>query len=472
EVGLVVPAQRALGVPKGAMMHNAIAKCGVLKKKSGMLRRKESRRFYVLTNTGGIFFAKGFAAEFDSLKPLLTLTGSSEVSLERGGSADSGYVMRITTRGNKPPPQELEASSEPETVAWSQVVHDVIELVGTINGDQYAAQPRPLGGLRVGDEGWYLEPTGRMALYTLNSHRRWAVQDRREYDEPTVLNWIAGDRMSRTSSSGSNSARLGYPSQSGAAVAGSSADQQSSGSPDYPVNSGRGSPDPAPPAHPADYPSQHSHSQQSMRSTSATMSHLGGGGGGGGGGGTWATHAPPAGPNSSFAHGGGGGSRSPEAGGTVVGGVLVRGGRGGGGDGGGGGGGSADAILVGPLPVLPSVFVVGKGEGNSFGDEADSLVLRRPSTSCSANGGGGGGGSADGGRGRREEQAGEEVLAVTANNNSHGRLGRVGRWRGGGRGAGAAAAAPERRPSGGDSGRRPLELSPGMEVLQSWLQRS
>ncbi|CAM9870074.1 unnamed protein product [Ectocarpus sp. 12 AP-2014] len=458
------------------MMHNAIAKCGVLRKKSGMLRRKESR-FYVLTNTGGIFFAKGFAAEFDSLKPLLTLTGSSEVSLERGGSADSGYVMRITTRGNKPPPLELEASSEPETVAWSQVVHDVIELVGTINGDQYAAQPRPLGGLRVGDEGWYLEPTGRMALYTLNSHRRWAVQDRREYDEPTVLNWIAGDRVSRSSSSGSNSARLGYPSQSGAAATGFSADQArcsaGSRSPDYPVNSGRGSPDPAPPAHPADYPSQHSHTQQSMRSTTATMSHLGGGSGGGGGGGTWATHAPPAGPNSSFAHGGGGGSRSPEAGGTVVGGVLVRGGRGGGGDGGGGGGGSADAILVGPLPVLPSVFVVGKEEGSSFGDEADSLVLRRPSTSCSANGGGGGGGggsSADGGRGRREEQAGEEMVAVTTNNNSHGRLGRVGRWRGGGRGA--AAAAPERKQSGGESGRRPLELSPGMEVLQSWLQRS
>lgn len=40
----------------------------------------------MLTNTGGFFFAKGFAAEFDSLKPLLTLTGSSEVSLERGGT--------------------------------------------------------------------------------------------------------------------------------------------------------------------------------------------------------------------------------------------------------------------------------------------------------------------------------------------------------------------------------------------------
>lgn len=46
---------------------------------------RRMRRFYVLTNTGGFFFAKGFA-EFDSLKPLLTLTGSSEVSLERGGS--------------------------------------------------------------------------------------------------------------------------------------------------------------------------------------------------------------------------------------------------------------------------------------------------------------------------------------------------------------------------------------------------
>ncbi|CAM9858685.1 unnamed protein product [Ectocarpus fasciculatus] len=316
-----------------------------------------------------------------------------------------------------------------------------------------------------------------MALYTLNSHRRWIVQDRREYDEPTVLNWIAGERASR-SSSGSNSARLGYPSQSGATAAaassGSSADQQGSRSPDYPVNNGRRSPGPAPPAHPADYPSQHSHAQQPMRSANATMSHLGGGsGGGGGGGGTWATPAPPAGPSSSFAHGGGsgGGSRSPEAGGTVVGGVLVRGGRGDGGGGGGGGGGSAEAILVGPLPVLPSTFVVGKGEGDGFGDEADSLVLRRPSTTCSANGGGGSG-SADSGRGRREEQAGEDV-AVTANNSSHGRLGRVGRWRGGGRGAGAApAAAPERRQSGGDSGRRPLELSPGMEVLQSWLHRS
>ncbi|CAN0389238.1 unnamed protein product [Ectocarpus fasciculatus] len=231
------------------------------------------RRFYVLTNTGGFFFAKGFA-EFDSLKPLLTLTGSSEVSLERGGSADSGYVMRIATRGgNKNPPLELEAGRQassvaslidPDTVAWSQVVQDVIELVGIVNGDQYAAQPRPLGGLRVGDEGWYLEPTGRMALYTLNSHRRWIVQDRREYDEPTVLNWIAGERASR-SSSGSNSARLGYPSQSGAAAAaassGSSADQQGSRSPDYPVNNGRRSPGPAPPAHPADYPSQHSHAQ-------------------------------------------------------------------------------------------------------------------------------------------------------------------------------------------------------------------
>lgn len=57
------------------------------------------------------------------------------------------------------------------------------------------------------------------------------MQDRREYDEPTVLNWISGDRASRSSSSGSNSARLGYPSQSGAAAAaaaaasGSSADQ-------------------------------------------------------------------------------------------------------------------------------------------------------------------------------------------------------------------------------------------------------
>lgn len=45
-----------------------------------------SCRFYVLTNEGGFFQAKGFAAEFDSLKPLPALHGSSEVTLEKSGS--------------------------------------------------------------------------------------------------------------------------------------------------------------------------------------------------------------------------------------------------------------------------------------------------------------------------------------------------------------------------------------------------
>lgn len=40
----------------------------------------------MLTNTGGLFVAKGFASEFDSLKLCVTLTVSSEVTLERGGS--------------------------------------------------------------------------------------------------------------------------------------------------------------------------------------------------------------------------------------------------------------------------------------------------------------------------------------------------------------------------------------------------
>lgn len=40
----------------------------------------------MLTNTGGFFVAKGFAAEFDTLKLCVTLTASSEVTLERAGS--------------------------------------------------------------------------------------------------------------------------------------------------------------------------------------------------------------------------------------------------------------------------------------------------------------------------------------------------------------------------------------------------
>lgn len=43
-------------------------------------------RFYVLTNQGGFFQAKGFAADFDALKPLPSLQGSSEITWEKSGS--------------------------------------------------------------------------------------------------------------------------------------------------------------------------------------------------------------------------------------------------------------------------------------------------------------------------------------------------------------------------------------------------
>lgn len=46
------------------------------------------RSFFVLTNAGGLFYGKGFAAEYDSLKPLLTLYRHTEVLLERAGSGD------------------------------------------------------------------------------------------------------------------------------------------------------------------------------------------------------------------------------------------------------------------------------------------------------------------------------------------------------------------------------------------------
>lgn len=40
----------------------------------------------MLTNGGGLFYGKGFAAEYDSLKPCLTLYRYTDVTLERGGS--------------------------------------------------------------------------------------------------------------------------------------------------------------------------------------------------------------------------------------------------------------------------------------------------------------------------------------------------------------------------------------------------
>lgn len=46
----------------------------------------------------------------------------------------------------------------------------------------------------------------------------WVVRDKREYDEPTVLNWLASDRA-RQSGSGNNSAGGGgYPTQIGGAA--------------------------------------------------------------------------------------------------------------------------------------------------------------------------------------------------------------------------------------------------------------
>lgn len=51
----------------------------------------------------------------------------------------------------------------------------------------------------------------------------WTIQDRREYDEPTVLNWIANERPRDSSSSGG---RGGYPTVVGgaAAISGSAVD--------------------------------------------------------------------------------------------------------------------------------------------------------------------------------------------------------------------------------------------------------
>ncbi|CAM9855276.1 unnamed protein product, partial [Scytosiphon promiscuus] len=258
-------------------MDNAIARCGVLTKKTFMLRRKESR-FYVLTNQGGLFVAKGFAAEFDSLKRCVTLTASSEVTLDRGGSGDSNCVLRIFARGNKAPLMELEAASDADTTTWYHVLLDVIELVEVVGGNKYAAQPRPLQGLRAGEEGWYLEPTGRMALYTLNAHRRWVVRDKREYDEATVLKWITGDRARQSSGgSGSGAGGVGYPAQvdAAAAVSGSSLHQGPS-VPDYPVNV------PGPPAASpvVDYPVQSSGSGQTHSANASMPLGVGGVGGG------------------------------------------------------------------------------------------------------------------------------------------------------------------------------------------------
>lgn len=43
------------------------------------------------------------------------------------------------------------ARSDADTSTWFQVVQEVIELVGVIGGNEYAAQPRPLQGeLAVG----------------------------------------------------------------------------------------------------------------------------------------------------------------------------------------------------------------------------------------------------------------------------------------------------------------------------------
>lgn len=55
----------------------------------------------------------------------------------------------------------------------------------------------------------------------LNSDRMWVVRDRRQYDEATVLNWIASDSASGSSGNG------GYPTVLGgaAAISGSSLEQ-------------------------------------------------------------------------------------------------------------------------------------------------------------------------------------------------------------------------------------------------------
>ncbi|CAM9855345.1 unnamed protein product [Scytosiphon promiscuus] len=113
---------------------------------------------------------------------------------------------------------------------------------------------------------------------------------------------------------------------------------------------------------------------------------------------------------------------------------------------------------------MPCTFLVGRGDGDGFDDDPDRLVLRRPVEHPSSNG-------RDVSSGRRREEAvvsdSSAAAPAPAASTSQGRLGRVGRWRGGGSAA-AATAAPE-RPSGGEAERKPLALSPAMEVLQSYL---
>ena len=129
-------------------------------------------------------------------------------------------------------------------------------------------------------------------------------------------------------------------------------------------------------------------------------------------------------------------------------------------------------IFAPPPAVLPSTFPLDKGSGDGFGGGAeDCLVLRRPSACWGAANGDGGAGGA-GGEGPREEGAGAAAAAAAAataaaGSSSQGRLGRVARWRGGG--------GAERRQAEGDGGgvsRRPLELSPAMELLFSSLSTS
>eukprot|EP00904_Undaria_pinnatifida_P005496 jgi/Undpi1/2076/HiC_scaffold_12.g05462.m1 len=210
-------------------MEDAIAKCGVLRRKSSSLLRRKENRFFVLTNSGGLFYAKGFAAEFEPLKRCLLLLSNTQVSLERRGSGETETVIKLVNKGSKSPPVELEADAE--TQAWLRAFNDVVELLSVINGDKFAAKPRPLQGLSMGQEGWYLEPTGRMALYTLNSAAMWSVQDKREYDEATALHWIASGRTRRIGA--------GYPQQGAAAAAVASEQaEQGPGARDYPVNAG------------------------------------------------------------------------------------------------------------------------------------------------------------------------------------------------------------------------------------------
>ena len=40
----------------------------------------------MLTNQGGLFQAKGIAADYDSLKHLQSLQGASEIAIEKSGS--------------------------------------------------------------------------------------------------------------------------------------------------------------------------------------------------------------------------------------------------------------------------------------------------------------------------------------------------------------------------------------------------